>query len=137
MEEIALRTSQRCQLVDITAEVQAAVRRSGVQEGICVVYTPHTTAAVTINEHADPDVAHDLLLFLERAIPQVQAGFRHAGGNSDAHIKAALVGPSVTAIVQGGRLQLGTWQGIFFCEFDGPRHRRCWVQVLAAAVGSR
>jgi secondary thiamine-phosphate synthase enzyme len=122
-------------MVDITDEVQEAVAASGVVDGLCLVSSPHTTAGITVNEHADPDVAHDMLLWLERAVPRAQPGFRHAEGNSDSHIKAALVGTAATLPVRGGRLALGTWQGVFFCEFDGPRQRRCWVQVLPA--GSR
>jgi secondary thiamine-phosphate synthase enzyme len=98
-------------------------------EGICVVYCPHTTAAVTIQENADPDVVHDLLLWLNRHIPKDVPGFRHAEGNSDAHLKASLVGPSVTVIIEKGEPVLGTWQGIYFCEFDGPRERNVYIRT--------
>jgi secondary thiamine-phosphate synthase enzyme len=121
-------TSRRCELVDVTARVGHLVKASGVEDGLCTVFCPHTTAAVTINENADPDVSRDLLFALERAVPN--EGFRHGEGNSDAHVKASLVGPSVTVLIDGGSLELGTWQGIYFCEFDGPRHRTLHVQVL-------
>jgi secondary thiamine-phosphate synthase enzyme len=116
-------------LIDITEHVQEAVRDGGIHDGIAVVYCPHTTAGITINENADPDVARDLLLGLDAAFPD-RAEFRHAEGNSAAHLKASAVGSSVTVIVDGGRLVLGTWQGIYFCEFDGPRTRRFHVTVI-------
>ena len=121
-------TSKRCELVDLTPRVQKAVGEAGLQVGTVTVFCPHTTAAITINENADPDVRTDLLMALGRAVPD--QGFRHAEGNSDAHVKASLVGPSVTVLVEGGRLKLGTWQSIFFCEFDGPRQRKVWVQTM-------
>jgi secondary thiamine-phosphate synthase enzyme len=127
--ELALTTQSRCQMLDITAEVERAVAACGVGDGLCVVYSPHTTAGVTVNEHADADVAHDILLWLRRAVPRALPGFRHAEGNSDSHIKAALVGTSATLLIRDGHLALGPWQGIFFCEFDGPRQRRCWVRI--------
>ncbi|MBI5549406.1 MAG: YjbQ family protein [Deltaproteobacteria bacterium] len=123
-------TTRRCELVDVTSKVQDAVRAAGLKSGLVVVYCPHTTAAITINENADPDVRTDLLMALERAVPN--EGFRHSEGNSDAHTKTSLVGPSVTAIVEDGQTQLGTWQSIFFCEFDGPRRRKVWVQTVGA-----
>jgi secondary thiamine-phosphate synthase enzyme len=125
-----LETHQRNEFVEITAQVRKVLQRSGVRQGICIVYCPHTTAALTINENADPDVVHDLLLYLERAVPRQQADFRHGEGNSDAHIKASLIGSSVTILVQKSELVLGRWQGIFFCEFDGPRTRTVHVQTL-------
>ena len=128
MEEFHVKTDRESQIIDITPKVAAIVRRSAVREGICCVYTPHTTAAITINENADPDVVHDLLLWLERAVPHVQPGFRHGEGNSDSHIKASLVGSSASVLVNGGELVLGRWQGIFLCEFDGPRTRTVHVQ---------
>jgi secondary thiamine-phosphate synthase enzyme len=127
--ELQVRTRARADMVEITAQVQDAVAASGVQNGICVVYVPHTTAGVTINEHADPDVAADILHALAHVVPDLP-GFRHVEGNSDAHAKAALIGTSQWLIVQDRRLKLGRWQGIFFCEFDGPRQRSVWVQVL-------
>lgn len=128
-------TRARAQLLDVTDEVRAAVRASGVRDGVCVVFVPHTTAGVTIQENADPDVQRDLLLALAHAIPDALpgAGYRHGEGNSPAHAKASLVGSSATVIVEGGDLVLGTWQGIYLCEFDGPRRRQVRVKVLAGA----
>jgi secondary thiamine-phosphate synthase enzyme len=121
-------TLRRSELLDITARVQKIVSEADLKAGTVTVYCPHTTAAITINENADPDVRVDLLMALERAVPD--QGFRHTEGNSDAHVKATLVGPSVTLLVESGKLLLGTWQSIFFCEFDGPRQRQVWVQTL-------
>jgi secondary thiamine-phosphate synthase enzyme len=121
-------TSERNQLVDITSQIRKAVRDSGVSDGACLVYVPHTTAAVTINENADPTVKQDILMMLGKLVP-LSREFRHAEGNSDAHVKATLVGSSVRVIVESGDILLGRWQGIFFCEFDGPRSRRVHVQV--------
>jgi secondary thiamine-phosphate synthase enzyme len=130
MESFDLPTRQRNEFVEITGQVRAVLRKSGIRQGLCVVYCPHTTAAITINENADPDVVHDMLLWLNREIPKDQPGFRHAEGNSDSHLKASLVGPSVTLLVEKGELVLGRWQGIYFCEFDGPRTRQVMVQVV-------
>ena len=121
MKEINVRTNSRTEMIDITSLVQAAVEERKVKSGICVVFTPHTTAAVTINENADPDVPPDILSALERAFPQT-ANYRHAEGNSPAHVKSSLVGASELVMIEDGRLVLGTWQSIFFCEFDGPRY---------------
>lgn len=132
MTRFQVRTSRRNEFVEVTAEVRRAIAASGVQSGLCVVYVPHTTAAVTVQENADPDVVHDLLLWLDKHIPQRVPGFRHAEGNSDSHLKAALVGPSVTLVVDGGRPVFGTWQGVYLCEFDGPRTRDVVVQVVGA-----
>jgi secondary thiamine-phosphate synthase enzyme len=118
-------------MVEISSQVKDAIRTSGVKSGLCVVYCPHTTAGITINENADPDVVHDVLLWYDRLVPHQQPGFRHAEGNSDSHIKTTLVGPSVTVIVNNGSPVLGRWQGIFFCEFDGPRARTVMVQTIA------
>jgi secondary thiamine-phosphate synthase enzyme len=115
-------------MVEITREVQSAVDRSGVRDGICVVFVPHTTAGVTINEGADPSVCADIEDTLSKAFPQ-SPHYRHAEGNADSHIKTTLVGPSVMILVGGGKLRLGTWQAIFFCEHDGPRSRKVWVRV--------
>jgi secondary thiamine-phosphate synthase enzyme len=128
MTSFEVKTRERNTFLDVTAQVRQSLRASGVREGVGVVYCPHTTAAMTINENADPDVVHDMLLWLERAIPHVQAGFRHGEGNSDSHIKASLVGPSVSVVVAGGELVLGRWQGVYLCEFDGPRTRTVNVQ---------
>jgi secondary thiamine-phosphate synthase enzyme len=122
----SVRTRARTELVDITAKVQAAVEEMGVADGAVVVYVPHTTAAVTINESADPDVARDIVSKLDEMVPR-SGNYRHAEGNSDGHVKSTLVGCSETVLVEGGRLVLGTWQGIFFCEFDGPRTRSVLV----------
>ena len=118
----------RQQMVEITSSVQRVVDESGVADGVVTIFCPHTTAAVTINENADPDVKRDILDFLERMIPK-EAGFRHGEGNSDSHIKAVLTGPSTQVIVMRERLALGQWQGIYLCEFDGPREREIWVNV--------
>ena len=124
-------TSSRSQMVDITGKIREAVSQSGVSEGICVVYVPHTTAGVTVNENADPAVAQDILEQLGKLVPQ--GGYRHREGNADSHIKAGLMGFSLTLIVRGGDLALGTWQGVFLCEFDGPRRRKVWIKVMADA----
>jgi secondary thiamine-phosphate synthase enzyme len=116
-------------MVDVTDQVQAAVRAAGVQNGDVFVFCPHTTAAITINENADPDVVHDVLLALDEMVPRSNSRFRHSEGNSDAHCKSSLVGCSEQVLLQEGRLVLGTWQSIYFCEFDGPRSRRVIVQV--------
>ena len=130
MREITLQTGARTDFVDLTKEVQAAVSDLGLQEGVVVVFNPHTTAALTINEGADPDVVTDMTAALDRIVPW-QDGYLHAEGNAAAHIKASMFGSSVTVIVEGGRLRLGTWQKIWFCDFDGPRRRRIWVRSLA------
>ncbi len=124
-------TGSRNQMLDITARVREAVRGAGIEDGLCQVYIPHTTAGVTVNEAADPDVAADILEHLEKLVPR--GGYRHREGNADAHIKASLVGFSATLPVVGGDLFLGTWQGIFLCEFDGPRRRRVRVTVLGSS----
>ncbi len=128
MQKFEVRSRAREELIDVTRQVAEAIRASGMRSGICTVFVPHTTAAVTINENADPDVPRDLVLALARAIPN--EGFRHGEGNSDAHAKATLVGNSEAILVEGGAPALGTWQGIFFCEFDGPRTRQVWVKVM-------
>ena len=130
MEQLSLRTSGRACMVDITREVQQVVTQSGVQDGFCIVYVPHTTAGLTINENADPTVQSDIIAELDKVIPW-RDGYEHMEGNSAAHIKASLMGPSHTVLVNGGRLMLGTWQGIYFCEFDGPRQRKVWVKVVS------
>jgi secondary thiamine-phosphate synthase enzyme len=132
MNKFTVRTQSRTELVEITTQVRDAVRATGVRAGFCVVYCPHTTAAVTIQENADPDVVRDMLLWLNASVPKDVPGFRHAEGNSDSHIKASLVGPSVTIPIDAGDLVFGTWQGVYFCEFDGPRSRNVVVQVAGA-----
>jgi secondary thiamine-phosphate synthase enzyme len=126
---ISVRTSRRSQMIDITAQIAEAVAESGIQTGTVLVFCPHTTAAITINENADPDVPHDILLTLEELIPQQRNGYRHCEGNSDAHVKSSLVGASEQVMIQNGSLTLGTWQAVFFCEFDGPRTRTVHIQV--------
>jgi secondary thiamine-phosphate synthase enzyme len=128
-EEFSLRTSQRNQMINIDRQVQAVVEAAGVERGDAIVFCPHTTGAITINENADPDVVHDLLLTWGELFPQHRAGYRHGEGNSDSHCKCSLVGASEQVLIQEGRLVLGTWQSLFFCEFDGPRQRRVIVQV--------
>jgi len=128
-KELEVRTSRRSELLDITALVEEVVRESGVEEGVCLLYVPHTTAAVTVNENADPSVVEDIVAKLSELIP-AGARYRHTEGNADSHIKATVVGPSVMVPVSKGRLALGTWQGVFFCEFDGPRRRRVLVRVF-------
>jgi len=130
MTEFHVKTSARNQLVEITDQVRDAINAAGTKSGLCVVYCTHTTAAITVNENADPDVVHDMLLYLNRTVPKDQPGFRHGEGNSDSHIKASLVGPSVTLLVNDGDLALGRWQGVYFCEFDGPRSRTVMVKVV-------
>jgi len=132
METLNVRTNRHCQMVDVTAEIQNIVRSSGLQNGYVLCFVPHTTAAVTIQENADPDVLHDVLWKLEQLIPQRESAYQHAEGNSDAHLKCSLVGASETILVEGGSLVLGTWQGIYFCEFDGPRSRRLLVRCVEA-----
>ncbi len=129
MMTISIQTRQRVEMVDITADVADAVKRSGAASGLCCVYAPHTTAGIAINENADPSVARDIEAMLSRLVPE-SAGYSHREGNSDAHIKAVLTGSSAVIPVENGRLQLGTWQGIYFCEFDGPRARSVWVQTV-------
>ena len=129
MKEIRVSTRRREELVDITSSIEEAIGKIGFSSGLCVIYCPHTTAAITVNEGADPSVAEDMIAGLRRLIPP-EWDFSHMEGNSDAHIKASLIGPSETVIVDGGRLALGTWQRVFFCEFDGPRKRMFFVKVL-------
>jgi secondary thiamine-phosphate synthase enzyme len=127
---LEVRTGAKTEFMDVTARIQQVVTESGVTEGLCHVFVPHTTAAVTINENADPSVKADILMVLNKLISDREP-YRHAEGNSPAHIKASLVGPQLTVIVSRGRLVLGTWQGVFFCEFDGPRTRRVHIKVSA------
>jgi secondary thiamine-phosphate synthase enzyme len=129
MKVIEVTTSARTELVDITSRIFEVVRDSGVSEGICIIYCPHTTAAVTINENADPSVKKDILMELNKVIP-FEDHYSHMEGNSAAHIKSSLIGISEIVPVSGGGIQLGTWQGILFCEFDGPRRRKVFIQIL-------
>ncbi len=130
MEMLSVKTDRRTQLVDVTAKVQKAASAAGVRSGICYLYVPHTTAGITINECADPDVARDVEGALDRLVPATGT-YRHSEGNSDAHIKAVLVGVSQTVPVEGGKLALGRWQGVFLCEFDGPRERKLCVKLVS------
>ena len=122
-------TDNHAEMKDITHLVQKAVTESGVRDGICTVFIPHTTAAVTINENADPDVVRDFVMEIEKIVPW-QDGYRHMEGNSAAHLKSSMIGFSEQIIIDDGRLVLGTWQGIYFCEYDGPRHRKVYVKVI-------
>jgi len=128
-DEIQVRSSRRIEFIDITPKVQDMVARSGVKDGVCLLFVPHTTAAVTINENADPSVVADINEKLSELAPH-GARYRHTEGNADSHIKSTLVGCSLMVPVKGGRLELGTWQGVFFCEFDGPRTRRVLVRIF-------
>ncbi len=126
---LSVKSKTRTQLIDITSQIQNAVRSSGILEGLCMLYVPHTTAAITINESADPFVASDIMMVLNEIIPW-KAGYRHLEGNSPAHIKSSLVGASEVISIENGSLVLGTWQGIFFCEFDGPRTRKVHMRLM-------
>jgi secondary thiamine-phosphate synthase enzyme len=130
MHEFTLDTRSRSQMLLITDRVQRLVTDAGVQRGSVTVYVPHTTAGITINENADPDVVHDFLAQLDNMVPWEQPFYRHGEGNSAAHVKASMMGSSCTVFIDQGKLQLGTWQGIWFCEFDGPRTRKVWVRVV-------
>lgn len=129
MDVLKVKTERRTEFVDVTDAVRHAVEKAGVPNGVCYVYVPHTTAGVMINEHFDPDVATDLEGVFDRLVPK-SGPYRHSEGNSDSHAKAALVGTSATMFIEQGKLVLGRWQGIFFCEFDGPRERKIWVKIL-------
>jgi secondary thiamine-phosphate synthase enzyme len=130
-ETITVKTHRRNEMIDITAEVSAAIAKSGINIGMAIVFCPHTTAGITINENADPDVTHDILLTLDELLPHLRKGYRHAEGNSDAHVKSSLIGPSQVLMIQNGKPKLGTWQGVYFCEFDGPRHRKAHIQITS------
>lgn len=128
--EVKLRSSRRSELVEITADVEKALASSGVADGVCYLYVPHTTAGVIVNENDDPAVARDIESTLDRLVPR-DAGYRHLEGNADAHVKSSLAGVSAVVFVENGRLALGRWQGVFFCEFDGPRDRKVRVKIVA------
>jgi len=127
--KIEINTNKQTEFVDITTQVQKKISQSEISDGVCVVFVPHTTAGITINENADPDVVQDILMILNKKIPMGDSGYRHSEGNSVAHIKASLIGSSVSVIIENGKLQLGRWQGIYFCEFDGPRKREIWIKI--------
>ncbi len=129
METFQVRSKTLTEMIDITRSIQEAVKRTGVSEGLCIIFVPHTTAGITINENADPAVPEDIVMTLNKIVPS-EGGYRHSEGNSPAHIKASLLGFSQTVFVESGRLVLGTWQGIFFCEFDGPRTRKVHIKVV-------
>ena len=133
MDTLRVKTGRRTQFVDVTAAVAGVVREAGVDSGVCYVYVPHTTAGVTINEHADPDVATDLEGVFDRLVPKA-GPYRHSEGNTDSHAKAVMVGASQVIFVEEGKLVLGRWQGIFLCEFDGPRERKILVRVEKSAA---
>jgi secondary thiamine-phosphate synthase enzyme len=126
---LTVKTKSRTDLIDITSDVQNTVRSSGIADGLCLLYVPHTTAAITINESADPSVKDDILMILNEIVPW-KAKYRHLEGNSPAHVKSTLVGASELVAIENGRLVLGTWQGIFFCEFDGPRNRKLQIKLM-------
>ncbi len=130
LKTIPVNTSNRTEMLDITAEIEQVVQENNLKEGLCIVFVPHTTAAVTINENADPDVLADMLQELEKVIP-FNDNYRHLEGNSAAHIKSSLIGSSISVIIEDGKLKLGTWQGIVFCEFDGPRTRDVWIKIIS------
>lgn len=125
-----VKTRQRSEIVDVTDAVRKLVRQNNIRDGMAICYVPHTTAAVTINENADPDVRHDMLKKLDELIPKDETYYRHGEGNSDSHVKTSLVGNSVTVLIERGRLVLGRWQGVYFCEFDGPRERKLMVKLV-------
>jgi len=129
MEKISIRTAKRIDLIDITGQIQNIVSKSKVKDGICFVFCPHTTAGLTINENADPQVKRDIINTLNKLVPE-NAGYAHSEGNADSHIKSSLFGSSLTIFIEGGQLAFGTWQGIYFCEGDGPRSREVWVKIL-------
>ncbi len=126
---ITVDTNSRTGIIDITGEIQQVVQESGIKDGLCIIFVPHTTAAITINENADPDVLEDILKQLEEMVP-FENNYRHLEGNSAAHIKSSLMGSSISVIIENGQLKLGTWQGICFCEFDGPRTRNVWIKII-------
>ncbi len=131
IKHVNVKTGARVDLIDITSEIEGLVEESEVGEGVCYLYVPHTTAGITINEGADPSVRRDIIHTLQKIVPR-DAGYAHMEGNSDAHIKSSLVGTSTIVLIEQGRLQLGTWQSIFFCEFDGPRDRRVAVKIMGS-----
>ena len=129
MEKISVKTNSRIELLDISDKVQAIVSKSKAKDGICFVFCPHTTAGLTINENADPSVRRDIIDTLNKLVP-ANAGYAHAEGNADSHVKSSILGSSLTIFIENGQLALGTWQGIYFCESDGPRSREVWVKII-------
>ena len=130
MEKISVKTNSRIELIDITNRVQAVVSKNKVKDGVCFVFCPHTTAGLTINENADPSVRGDISNTLNKLVP-ADAGYAHSEGNADSHIKSSLFGSSLTIFIEDGQLAFGSWQGIFFCESDGPRSREVWVKIIS------
>lgn len=129
MEKISLKTNKRTVLIDITGQVESIISKSAVKNGICVVYCPHTTAGITINESYDPSVQDDIAFAFDKLVPNYKE-FRHSEGNSDSHTKTSMIGPSEHLIISNGQMMLGRWQGIYFAEFDGPRTREVWLQII-------
>ena len=129
MEKLSIKTTKRIELIDITAQLREVVTRSGVKDGLCCVFCPHTTAGLTINENADPSVKRDILKALNKIVPE-GADYIHSEGNADSHIKSSLLGASLTIFIENGQLVFGTWQGVYFCEGDGPRNREVWVKIV-------
>lgn len=129
MEKISVKTGKRIELIDITDDIARVVSKSQVKEGICFIFSPHTTAGLTINENADPSVRRDIINALNKLVPE-NAGYAHTEGNADSHIKSSLFGASLTIFIENGQLAFGTWQGIYFCEGDGPRQREVWIKVI-------
>ena len=132
MEKISIRTDRRIDLIDITDKVQTVVSKSKIKEGMCFLFCPHTTAGLTINENADPSVRRDIINTLNKLVPD-NAGYAHSEGNADSHIKSSLFGSSLTIFIEDGQLAFGTWQGIYFCEGDGPRSRKVWVKIVGSS----
>lgn len=133
MREIPIKTTKRIEFVDITSLIRKAIEQEGIRKGICVAFVPHTTAGITVNENADPSVVRDINYVLNRLVPE-RSDYHHLEGNADAHAKASIVGSSVSLIIENNSLRLGTWQGVYFCEFDGPRNRYLWLQFIPAPV---
>jgi len=129
MEKINVSTGRRTEFVEITSKVEEVVKKNGIKNGVCFIYVPHTTCGLTINENADPSVKKDIINKLEEIVPE-NSGYSHMEGNADAHIKSSIMGHSLTVFIENGHLQLGTWQGIFLCEFDGPRTRQVWIKII-------
>jgi len=133
MQQLTVQTHSQTEMIDITGQVQAAITAAGFQNGLCMLYVPHTTAGITINESADPSVRRDILMVLNQMVPW-KADYKHMEGNSPAHVKSSLMGPSQLVAVENGRMVLGTWQGIFFCEFDGPRTRKLLIKFIVDSL---
>jgi secondary thiamine-phosphate synthase enzyme len=129
-KKLSISSSSRTQFIDVTIQISKFVEESGISNGICYIFVPHTTAAVTINENADISVVEDIIKKLNQLIPQNERYYKHLEGNSDSHIKSSVIGHSINVFIENGKLKLGTWQGIYFCEFDGPRHRSLWIKIF-------